>query len=107
MEYTDQAQQYFLHNAVSRLCLDLQKQLEDCFIEGLKRKGFEFNSKIELENFVKTRCRRTDNIHLKEHVYYVDNIAFFLHKYETICEPITQENNGNKMSANYGSYTYL
>lgn len=94
-------------DVTSRLISDLQKKLEDYIIEGLKRKGFEFENQTELENFVKTRCRRTDNIQFKEHIYYVDNFPFFLHKYEIIYEPITEDNNGIKMSANYGSYAYL
>jgi len=86
---------------------ELQTQLEYYIIEGLKIKGFEFENKIELENFVKERCRRTDNIKFKEHTYYVDNIPFFLHKYEVIYEPIIEYNNTVKMHANYGYYSYL
>lgn len=103
----DQMPESFLSSVTSRLISGLQTKLEDYIIEGLKRKGFEFDNKTELENFVKTRCRRTDNLQFKEHIYYVDDVAFFLHKYEIIYEPITEDNNGIKMSANYGSYAYL
>jgi hypothetical protein len=30
----------------------LIKKLDDYIIEGLKRKGYEFNNRIELENFI-------------------------------------------------------
>jgi len=86
---------------------ELQTQLEYYIIEGLKIKGFEFENKIQLEYFIKERCRRTDNIEFKEHIYYVDDIPFFLHKYEVIYEPIIEYNNRVKMYANYGSYSYL
>ena len=91
----------------SRLISGLYKKLEDYVIEGLKRKGFEFENKSELEDFFRKRVTRTDNTEFKEHIYYVDSTPFFLHKYEMIYEPITEDNNGIKMSANYGSYAYL
>jgi len=58
----------------------LVSKLESLIIEGLKLKGFEFNNQLELETFVKERCRRTDNIEFEEHIYYVDDTPFFLHK---------------------------
>lgn len=104
---TKPSKQSTIHDVTSRLYSDLQNKLEDYIIEGLKRKGFEFENKTELENFVKTRCECKDNVSFKERIYYADNIPFFLHKYEIIYEPITEDNNGIKMSANYGSYAYL
>ena len=92
---------------IGRLSSQLNKQLEDYIIDGLKRKGFEFENRLELENFIKSNCRCEDNIDYKERVYYVNDIPFFLHKYEVIQEPITEYNNGFRMSANYGSYAYL
>jgi hypothetical protein len=92
---------------IGRLFSQLNKQLEDYMIEGLKRKGFDFENRIELENFIKSNCRCEDNIDFKERIYYVNDIPFFLHKYEVIQEPITEYNNGVRISANYGSYAYL
>ena len=99
--------QFLQHDVKRRLYNGLVNQLEDLLIQGLKNKGFEFNNKIELENFIKTRCRKEDYIEKKEHIYYVDNIPFFLHNYEIIYEPITEDNNGIKMTANYGKYAFL
>ena len=96
-----------LASVTSRIFSELQTKLEDYIIEGLKRKGFEFENRTDLEEFIKTRCECKDNIYFKERIYYADNIPFFLHKYEIIYEPITEDNNGIKMSANYGSYAYL
>ncbi len=103
----DQMPESILSSIKSRLVSELQTKLEYYIIEGLKRKGFEFKNQSDLENFVKTRCKRVDNIKLKECVYYIDNIPFFLHKYEMTCEPITENNNGIKMSASNGLYAYL
>lgn len=78
-----------IHDVIGRLHNDLNKQLEDAVIEALKRKGFEFKHPLELETFIKDRCRCEDNVYLKERVYYIDDIPFFLHKYkrEIITDP--------------------
>lgn len=54
-----------LTSVIGRFSSKLNKQLEDYMIEVLKRKGFEFDNRIELENFIKSNCRcedRTDII---------------------------------------------
>jgi len=97
-----------IHEATSKLYNDLSNQLENIIIEGLKRKGFEFNNRLELERFVKEHCRCEDDIILKERVYYVDNIPFFLHDYNTEIDarPII-EDRAVKMGASLGSFAYL
>jgi len=98
----------FIDSVIGRLYNDLNKKLEDYVIEGLKRKGFEFNHKLELEEFVKERCRCDDNIDLKEKIYYVDNIPFFLHNYKI--EPLKMPSITDreyKITANLGTYAYL
>jgi hypothetical protein len=85
----------------------LNNKLDDLFVEGLKRKGFEFSNKTELMEFIKSNCRCEDNIVLQQRTYFVNDIPFFLHCYEVIFEPITEDNNGIKMNANYGRYAYL
>ncbi len=62
-----------IHDVIGRISNELNKQLENLIIEGLKRKGFEFKHRIELEAFVKERCRYEDNVDLKEKFYYEDN----------------------------------
>ena len=95
-------------DVIGRLSNDLNKKLEDYVIEGLKMKGFEFKHKIELEEFVKERCRCEDNIDLKQKIYYVDNIPFFLHNYKS--EPLQMPpitDGEYKLTANLGTYAYL
>ena len=97
-----------MYDALYKLSNELNKKLENYFIEGLKRKGFEFKHKIELESFIKERCTCDDNIDLKEKVYYVDNIPFFLHRYEI--EPFKMPlitDRECKISASLGTYAYL
>ncbi len=97
-----------IHDVIGRLHNDLNKKLENYVIEGLKRKGFEFKHPLELEAFVKEHCRCEDNIDLKEKVYYVDNIPFFLHNYKS--EPLQMPSITDreyKITANLGTYAYL
>lgn len=93
-----------IHDAIDSLSSSLNKQLEDYFIEGLKRKGFEFKHKAELQAFIKERCRCEDNISLKQRVYYVDNTPFFLHNYKHTPSITDTE---YKITANLGTYDYL
>lgn len=92
---------------ISSLCKCLVNQLDNYLVEGLKRKGFEFENKFDLENFIKQHCSCVDNIEHKERIYSIDGVPFFLHRYEIIQQEITEENNGIVMRANYGSYSFL
>ncbi len=98
----------FMNEAINSLCSNLNNQLDTAIIEGLKRKGFEFDNKLELELFVKNRCRCEDRCDLKERVLYVDDIPFFLHKYEIEMDttPLIEDRK-TTISANYGTFTYL
>lgn len=96
-----------LHYAiVDQINEGLIRKLESLVIEGLKKKGFEFTDENELRDFIKTRCRRVDHVDKKEHVYFVDDTPFFLHKYEIIIET-PQERDGAKITANYGRFAFL
>ena len=95
-------------DVIGRLSSQLNKQLEDLWIEGLKRKGFEFENRMELENFIKSNCRCEDRTDIKQRTYFANDIPFFLHCYEIEMDlnPI-QIDREFKMSANYGHYAYL
>ncbi|SEC46839.1 hypothetical protein SAMN04489761_3077 [Tenacibaculum sp. MAR_2009_124] len=97
-----------MYDVIGRLNNDLNKQLDDSVIEGLKRKGFEFKHHFELEAFIKERCRCEDNTELKERVYYVDNIPFFLHNYksEIITDP-SRTGDPNMIVGELGTFAYL
>ena len=98
----------FLADVIGRLSSELNKKLEDIMIEGLKLKGFEFKNKIELENFIQAHCRCEDNVDLKERTYFVNDIPFFLHKYEMEMDTLPFYEEGKySMTANYGRYAYL
>ncbi len=97
-----------MNDLTNKLHNDMYNQLEDAIIEGLKRKGFEFEGRIELEQFVKDHCRCEDRVDLKEKVYYVKEIPFFLWKYtpEIDFNPIIEDRRIT-MSAVFGNFSYL
>ena len=99
----------FIGDIIGRLSSELNQQLENYMIEGLKRKGFEFENRMELENFIKSNCRCEDITHLKQRTYFVNEIPLFLHCYEIKMDlyPITNDIGEVKMSANYGYFAYL
>ena len=68
----DQMPESLLSSVTSRLFSELQTKLEDYIIEGLKRKGFEFENRTDLEEFIKTRCECKDNIYFKEELDAVE-----------------------------------
>jgi hypothetical protein len=108
LDYEPQDTPLLIESVICRLSSQLNKQLEDYMIEGLRRKGFEFENRIELENFIKSNCRCEDRTDIKQRTYFVNDIPFFLHCYEIdiALNPI-QTDREFKMSANYGRYAYL
>ena len=93
---------------INNISNQLIKKLDDYIIEGLKRKGYEFNNRIELENFIRLNCRCEDKTDIKERIYYVNDIPFFIHYYQIDLDLIPIDHEGEiKLSANYGQYVYL
>jgi len=87
---------------------DLRKKVDDAIIEGLRRKGFEFDNPYDLEVFIKSRCICEDHVGKKQRTYFVDGRPFFLHNYEgdalmVFDKPIDT----NTYKFNCGSFAYL
>jgi len=75
------------------------ERLEDLFVEGLRRKGFEFKDKKELGDFVSKHCRCEHTP--TNSIYFLNNIPF-MSKYEM---PTIYE--GSRTATISGSYTFL
>lgn len=56
------------------------EKVDNIFIEGLKRKGHVFNSRFELENFIKERCNCIEKDGVK--TYSCDHIPFLVYEPE-------------------------
>lgn len=93
--------------ATKRLYSNLHSKFDELFIEGLKRKGFEFDNLIETEEFVKHRCICEDNTLKSERIFYVDEVPFFLHRYKTEVEIPALDENRIYISATIGTYSFL
>jgi len=84
--------------------IEFQKFVE----EGLKRKGFEFDNGSELIQFIQLRCKFEDNAIAKQKMFFVDDIPFLLHNYNTeVVKSTMNINEPFKISADLGSYTFL
>ena len=98
-----------IHRVISGLGDDLNKQIDDLILEGLKRKGYEIPHRHELESFIKKRCKCEDRPHLQERIYFVDDVPFFIHRYNN--EYSTDLVSGNfgetSISITGGSFAYL
>lgn len=70
-----------LDQITNELNYSITKQVDDALIEGLKRKGFEFENTNELKEFIKKSCRCEDNTFIKERVYFVSDTPFMIHLY--------------------------
>ena len=97
-----------INGVISDLSDDLNSKLETSFILGLKCKGFKFSNELELENFLKQRCRCEDNVNLKQRIYFVDDKPFFLHDYNIDMDLTPMIEDGKTtLRASYGSFAYL
>ena len=105
MRYLENNQD-FLAKITRRMAERINEKLTEHFIEGLKRKGFEFKTREELENFIKSNCKCEDNVHLKQRKYFVNDIPFFIHYYEVDMN-INWDSNDSIKSVSYGNYRYL
>jgi len=92
----------------TKIANNIMSQFEIKLIEGLKRKGFEFETRYELERFIKMRCRCIDDVKAEQRIYYVDNIPFFLINYHIeIDSKLIVEDRVTSISATQGYYSFL
>ena len=97
-----------IDSIIKKLEQEIARKLNEMLIEGLKRKGFEFDNNDSLENFLKLNCRAEHRTDIKENTYFVNNIPFLLHCYEIKVDAAPIEIDREiKMSDNYGRYAFL
>ncbi len=66
----------------SHIQRDINCQIEAAIRAGLRRKGFEFDSPIELMKFAQENCRVEDNVSEKIKTYFVKDIPFLQYCYK-------------------------
>ena len=108
MDYLTRHDQYLnvQDEIIKKISSDLHRQMENYFIEGLKRKGFYFENTYDLLPFAIKNCTCFDDMDLKERTYFVNNIPFLLHRYGSDFSQI-EALGGVKVIFNYGSIGFL
>lgn len=96
-----------IEEITNKICQGLANKFDELFIEGLKRKGFEFESIDNAYDFINKRVMKSYDTELKADIYFVDNIPFFLHKQEAIYSPVLEHENEIKITATFGEYKFL
>ena len=100
------SEQSMLYDMMQSAYDQINKKFEELIIEGLKRKGFEFKNRMELENFIKSNCKCEDIVTKKKRTYLVNGVPFLIHFYG-IKVDINSMNSDYTFNANYGSYSYV
>lgn len=93
-----------LHEHTTSAVTRLTEKLDAAIVEGLKRHGYEFNTRAELANFIKEKCQaisKGDHPN-KTTVYYAEGTAFFYHK-----EKVDFKTEGLNATVSLGSYAFI
>ncbi len=96
-----------MYEMTMQLARELNKKFEEIFIEGLYKKGYQFNNDSDRIEFIKIHCRCEDNPLKKERVYYVCDLPFLLHSYGIETKTNFDLSSGFKIEAVNGGYMYL
>jgi len=83
----------------------LTKKLDDLIIQGLKLKGFEFKNQIELQDFVKEKCKTIEAKDSSYTIYLVNDIPFLFHYKPETFPQITFE--GTEIKSDLGEFSFL
>ena len=92
--------QQITNNVISELSM----QLDNAIIEGLRKKGYQFESEVERNSFAKEHIEINDYVDKQERVYFAKGIPFFIHYYGNNSMP---EIWTNKITMSYGEFAYL
>lgn len=96
------------NSLIEKAFIKLNQTLEGLLIEGLKRKGLEFNhNSFELIDFIKKNCRVEDAIHLQQRTYFVNDIPFFQHNYKAAYSSIGGADTAYGARITLGTYKFL
>lgn len=87
---------------------NLANKFDEIFIEALKRKGFEFDSKQKLFDFIKENIVCIDNSIIEQKTYKVKNIPFFIHNYKADFDlSKLHRDKESTITATYGTYEFI
>lgn len=97
-----------INQRIEELYDKLHYKINEIVVEGLKKKGFEFKNKFEVEQFIVANCRCVDNTETKQRIYFVNNTPFLMHNYEVKVDlPKIERCEYVSMYASIGEFAYL
>lgn len=70
-----------LHEIQNQLLNSVYSKQDEILIEGLQRKGHQFNNKSEMIKFVSKYVRCDDNIYTRQKTFYVYDQPFLVQNY--------------------------
>lgn len=84
----------------------LAQKTDEIFIEGLRRKGYEFKDRESLEQFVGEHCTCEDWAPKQQKTYFVKGKPFLFHSYGIEIE-LPEEGDTFNIKATNGKFAYL
>ena len=75
-DHTLKSQANALDEAVKQMTAIYVDKVDEIIEEGLKLKGFQFNNRFELTEFIKANCVLEHNLKTRHNIYYVNGIPF-------------------------------
>jgi DNA-binding winged helix-turn-helix (wHTH) protein len=85
----------------------VDRQTNQVFIEGLKRKGYLFDSSKKIEQFAASRCSKQENQLENCTTYLVDNQPFLIHSHQQTIDVSNVEKEGFIITASAGSFAFV
>lgn len=88
---------------------NLLKTIDFHVKEGIKRKGFEFNSKEEFHIFLSERCNCHIHTHLNKKIFFIDQKPFLIHEYneEEAFSQNTDDPSNITFTLSFGNFKFI
>ena len=93
------------HEINKQLIEQLESKIDSLIVQGLSLKGYDFNSREEIIDFISKNCTCKDNVDAGIRIYCVNEVPFFEHRYKTECSSFLE--NVNEFKITIGDYKFL
>lgn len=88
---------------------ELSAKMDELIVEGLARKGYEFNNRLDLEQFIKSHCNIIGCGFHQYRIFYVKNIPFLFHDYgnDLMFPKLFKDSDNTSFEISMGKYKFL
>lgn len=98
----------FITHWTKQLVVNANDGIDKLITEGLIRKGYHFENRLDLLDFIRISCRCEDNKGENEKIFFVNNVPFLLYRYNNSPNMETvQTASGWKVTIDMGEYCFL